>query len=112
MTSLKDFDLDASQLKYIFNHVFLPPNVPQQDDYQDSHEKALLGVIEHALEHFKTHITHELRLVIEKIRGMIHGLGVLLDRDGITNGERLQDALANIANKGRSHRSDQFIDLS
>jgi hypothetical protein len=106
MASLKDLRLNANQLKYIFNHVFLPPNVPQEDDYRDSDEKALLRVIEHALEQFKSHITHELRLVIENICGMIHRLGVLLDRDGITNGERLQDALANLANEGRNYRSD------
>lgn len=101
MAARGDFKLDARQLKYIFNHVFLPPDVPQEDDYRDSHEKALLRVIELALENFKAHIDDELRLVIERVREMIHRLAVLLDRDGIANGERLQNALASIANEGR-----------
>jgi hypothetical protein len=111
MTSTKGFKLDASQLEYIFNHVFLPPNVPQQDDYQDSAEKVLLRVVGHAINQFKNHVSHDMALVIEQVGNMIDRLSRLLDRDGITNGERLQDALANLGTEGRNYWQDQLIDF-
>lgn len=103
MASVKAFNLNDHQLKYIFNHVFLPPNVPQADDYQDSDEKVLLKAVSNALNQFKHHVSHDTRLVVEKVDCMVDSLRILLDRGGITNGERLQDALANLGSEGRNH---------
>jgi hypothetical protein len=111
MASTKDFKLNASQLEYIFNHVFLPPNVPQNDDYQDSNEKVLLRVVGYAMNKFKNHVSHDMALVIEQVGSMIDRLSRLLDRDGITNGERLRKALANLGTEGRNYWRYQFIDV-
>lgn len=110
MASIKEFNLNAAQLKYVFNHVFLPPNVPQEDDYQDRDEKVLLGVVAHALKQFKHHVSHDIPLVVEKVGDMVNRLSMLLDRGGITNGERLQDALAKLGTEGRNYEPDKYID--
>lgn len=42
-------------MKYMFHHVFLPPKLPQEDDFDPEHDLALLDSVIHALERFKTY---------------------------------------------------------
>lgn len=101
MASIENLHLDIGQLGYIFNHVFLPPNVPQEDDSQDFDEKALLRIIEHALKQFKDHVSKDMSVVIDNVYQTVHRLHTLLDQGGVTSGERLQEALTSI--KGTNH---------
>jgi hypothetical protein len=41
---------------YLFHHVFLPPKLPQQDDYDTEYELVLLKSVIHALGKFKAHV--------------------------------------------------------
>ncbi|KAI1087952.1 hypothetical protein F5B19DRAFT_33837 [Rostrohypoxylon terebratum] len=41
----EDYSMSAEQTSYVVNHVFLPSQLPQQDDYDERHEEALLVVV-------------------------------------------------------------------
>ncbi|KAI0886696.1 uncharacterized protein GGS22DRAFT_199079 [Annulohypoxylon maeteangense] len=46
----------AKQIRYIIDHVFLPSQLPQEDDYEDKLEEALLQTVLAALRSFKDHM--------------------------------------------------------
>ncbi|KAI1372209.1 hypothetical protein F4677DRAFT_273265 [Hypoxylon crocopeplum] len=48
--------LSAEEVCYITNHVFLPPQLPQSDDYAANYEEALLQAVIRALFRFKDHV--------------------------------------------------------
>ena len=41
---------------YLFHHVFLPPKLPQKDDYDTEYELVLLESVIYALGKFKAHV--------------------------------------------------------
>lgn len=43
--------LSPESLKYIVHHVFLPPRLPQSDDFDESYEHQLLCVVLNASEY-------------------------------------------------------------
>ncbi|KAI1210197.1 uncharacterized protein F4807DRAFT_72953 [Annulohypoxylon truncatum] len=53
--SHNDYIKSAEQVRYIVNHVFLPSQLPQKDDYNAGHEEALLWAVIEALHDFKDH---------------------------------------------------------
>jgi hypothetical protein len=43
----------------LFHHVFLPPKLPQKDDYDAKHELALLKSVIHALREFRAYAAEQ-----------------------------------------------------
>ncbi|KAI1459754.1 hypothetical protein F4805DRAFT_420134 [Annulohypoxylon moriforme] len=54
--SYDDYIKSPEQISYIVNHVFLPSKVPQQDDYEEDCEQALLNATLNALSNFRKHV--------------------------------------------------------
>ncbi|KAJ9225449.1 hypothetical protein DTO169C6_2182 [Paecilomyces variotii] len=87
-------------LEYLINHVFLPPNVPQQDDYDSDHEHILLKIVSNALLGFKSHVADEWHNVIDSIIGMVENLQKVLGSDGLINKAHLLDTLKKLSVEG------------
>lgn len=88
-------------LEYLINHVFLPPNVPQQDDYDSDHEHILLKIVSNALLGFKSHVADEWHNVIDSIIGMVENLQKVLGSDGLINKAQLLDTLKKLSVEGK-----------
>ncbi|KAI0107369.1 hypothetical protein F4776DRAFT_675198 [Hypoxylon sp. NC0597] len=52
-------ELSVPDISYIISHVFLPPNVPQRDDYAVVREEALLKTVIETLSEFKVYVKDE-----------------------------------------------------
>ncbi|KAI1100553.1 hypothetical protein F4804DRAFT_348467 [Jackrogersella minutella] len=57
--------ISPESLRYIVNHVFLPPQLPQADDYKVEHEEALLESVLRTLSSFKNHVQDYQAAVVE-----------------------------------------------
>ena len=44
-------------IQYLFNHIFLPGKLPQQDDYNSAYEIVLLDTVIEALSQFQKHVS-------------------------------------------------------
>ncbi|KAL4963332.1 uncharacterized protein BDV14DRAFT_201959 [Aspergillus stella-maris] len=72
--------MSPAALVYLYHHVFLPPKLPQEDDYDPDLDQALLDMVIHALHGFATHLTGFEYEVIKRVTAMItrlkevHGL--------------------------------------
>jgi hypothetical protein len=53
---------------YLIHHIFLPPQLPQKDDYNLKHEKVLLDLTCKALSSFKACMTSDHSAVIDPVR--------------------------------------------
>ena len=81
-------------LRYVLNHVFLPPKLPQQDDYDAEHEAALCQFVYGASLEFATFLSPSQQLqwsiVIQMLKNLLESTRVL-DKDVlITNVSHLE----------------------
>lgn len=70
-TSFTDLNLSIGAIKYMFHHVFLPPKLPQEDDYDPEYELALLESVIQALERFKTYAIEQQGEILGSIIEMV-----------------------------------------
>ncbi|KAK4211357.1 hypothetical protein QBC37DRAFT_389750 [Rhypophila decipiens] len=52
MSSKMDFQLNRDALEFIFHHTFLPPKLPQKEDTNEAHVRALVGTFRDSMEGF------------------------------------------------------------
>ncbi|KAI1464850.1 uncharacterized protein F4812DRAFT_440689 [Daldinia caldariorum] len=65
--------LSREEVRYIINHVFLPPQLPHGDDYKVQHEETLLKIVIEALSMFRGYVEgHETDAVDLAITTMQH----------------------------------------
>jgi hypothetical protein len=55
-TVLRRHFSEAKAREYLFHHVFLPPKLPQEDDYEAGYDRALLDSVSRALDRFQAHV--------------------------------------------------------
>ncbi|KAF7592066.1 hypothetical protein BBP40_000732 [Aspergillus hancockii] len=100
MPSKKDRKPPIEGLEYLINHVFLPPKVPQEDDYNSDHEKLLLKVVLDALTIFKRHVPTEWLSTIDLVIDMVQNIKSMLDDKGFMNEEGLRESLQGLSVTG------------
>ncbi|KAF7971941.1 hypothetical protein HWV62_19393 [Athelia sp. TMB] len=87
--------MERSQLEYISNHVFFPPKLPQEDDYQVSHERALCeSLVASALE-YKVHAPASDRDRWGKIKKMLENLRSTQESEALSQ-ERIRQSIAHM----------------
>lgn len=87
-------------IMYMIHHVFLPPQLPQEDDFDPQHEKTLLDTISDALRVFKADAGYSLKGVIESISDMMGNLRIVRDDSGAISEEKLESALRKLPHGG------------
>ena len=90
--------LDA--IVYMIHHIFLPPELPQEDDFDPQHERILLDTTSDALRMFKTAAEYGQRDIIESIRAMIDNLRILRDDSGAIDSGKFESALQELPQRG------------
>lgn len=97
---------DKTKLKYLIDHVFLPPKLPQDDDSSKSSDAYLLSELLRALEAF----TEEHQgPAIAKWRRTVKAIGRLVslrDPDGHLSAEKIETEMRHLANSGKYILSD------
>ncbi|KAM3067027.1 hypothetical protein ACMFMG_011809 [Clarireedia jacksonii] len=85
---------------YMLYHIFLPPNLPQQDDFNPQHETFLLNTIDDALQKFKAATEESLQHIIECVIVMVENLRRVREDSGAISEQTLKSALGELANIG------------
>lgn len=71
----------ASSTAYIFHHVILPPQLPQKDDCEESHERALIQIVLHALHDLQENVEGKHRATVQSAIKTLENLRCC--RDGL-----------------------------
>lgn len=85
---------------YVIHHVFLPPRLPLEDDFDPQHEGILLDCISDALERFKAISGHDEELVVQTVLPMIENLISVRDVAGTISESKLQSVLRQLHDNG------------
>jgi hypothetical protein len=88
-------------MKYMFHHVFLPPKLPQEDDYNPEHELALLDSVIQALERFKTYATEQQDVIFAFVIEMVCRLKSQAGIHGDVNEGKLLQNLHKLSHYGK-----------
>lgn len=85
-------------LSYLINHIFLPPQLPQEDDSDPSSDRALLESIVAGLDAFEStvpaHDKHKVRRVTDSLMLMKNSMA----EGGHVDSEKLREAFGRLAN--------------
>ena len=87
-------------VKYMIDHVFLPPKLPQMDDFNPMREDALLRALLDALKTFIIHVGPQYHHAIKSVDSMIENLRNILDEKGFVDEGRLADTLRHVSAYG------------
>ncbi|KAL4994276.1 hypothetical protein BDV10DRAFT_189152 [Aspergillus recurvatus] len=85
---------------YLFHHVFLPPKLPQKDDYNARYELILLDTVIDTLKKFRTLVPNQHRQVLGPVITMIARLREIHGSRGDLSEGKLKEALQKLDAKG------------
>lgn len=85
---------------YLFHHIFLPPQLPQADDYSPEYDMILLKRVTEALGTFSSHVLSQDTSVITAGISMMEALRAICGGKGEVNEKALIDALNQLETKG------------
>jgi len=91
---------DKEALIYQINHVFLPPDLPQEDDKNESHEKALLETVCLGLKLFREYFPTNQRYKLDHCIRMVDNMICIRDRNGFLDPIILDDKIENLSDYG------------
>ncbi|OTA75927.1 hypothetical protein M434DRAFT_383777 [Hypoxylon sp. CO27-5] len=86
------FELSNLDISYMIRHVFLPPQLPQYDDYAVVREEALLNTVIKTLSQFKTYVEGEQIHMIDSVISSIQTLHQSPDTSSTPSEEQLLTA--------------------
>lgn len=97
-------DLTADEIGYLARHLFLPPQLPQQDDSTANYDNVLLRLVQQTLDDFVKQSNPEPSRTPRIVTSAISHLAILRDLDGSVNESKLAEAFKSltIAETGRS----------
>ncbi|KAK2624987.1 hypothetical protein QTJ16_005356 [Diplocarpon rosae] len=87
-------------LEYMIRHVFLPPKLPGEDDFNAHHDTGLLDTTIDSLSQFKLHIKKDQITAVDSVIDMLKNLGVIRDAGGVLREEKLLTALKEVGKDG------------
>ena len=87
-------------IMYMIYHIFLPPELPQEDDFDPQYEKIMLDTTSDALQMFKAAAENGQHDIIESVRAMIGNLRNLRDDLGTINEGKFESALRELPKRG------------
>lgn len=91
-------EFTADEIGYLAIHLFLPPQLPQQDDSKASYDNALLRLVRQTLEDFVQQLDPEQDQTSRLVTLAISHLENLRNSDGSVNGSKLAEAFKDLIN--------------
>jgi hypothetical protein len=89
--------LDPKAVLYMVHHVFLPPKLPQKDDFDAGFDDALLDMLSSSLQAFEHHVDDK---AVRSTRDMISNLRTMRDGSGAMDETKIKEALRGLHEKG------------
>jgi hypothetical protein len=96
--AVKSTPPNLKALPHAINHVFLPPKLPQSDDFDSTFDDALLDMVLTSLQDFK-HLVKEDS--IDAVTDLIRNIRAVRGDSGAINEESLKVALQGLREKGK-----------
>ena len=90
----------VSSLWYLIHHCFLPPQLPQSDDFDCGHEFFLLETITSALKEFTTFCGPTERPDVQRIKELVSSLALLHDGSDFLQAKKLEEGLHKMISQG------------
>lgn len=85
----------------MIHHVFLPPKLPNKDDFDAGYDTILLDTMINSLLKFKDLIVQDQATIIDCVIAAIKNLRALRDYNGTVSEAKLADALRDLDKKGK-----------
>ena len=92
-------------VSYFFHHVFLPPRIPQGDDYDSENEILLLDEVIHALEDFSSRYSAVTSTALHPLITMITRLKIIIESNGSIDEAQLGQAVDDLDKNGEFQES-------
>ncbi len=95
--------LPIGAILYLIRHIFLPPKLPDGDDFHPEYETILLDFTVDVLLKFKDCVTSEQHGIIDSIVAMVNNLRIVRDSPdtvGSVSEEKLGNALRDLCKDG------------
>ena len=96
MSAVVSNRLPLATIMYLIHHMFLPPKLPDGDDYDSKHEAVLLDTTVDGLKRFKDFLTSDQQQIIDPVIAMVTNMRIMLDSsnpDGGIMESELRNAL-------------------
>lgn len=90
----------SDAIMYMIHHVFLPPQLPQEDDFDPEHEMKLLNIICETMQMFKACAKPDQQEALQSASTMMESLRRILDDLGFISEHELKDVLQELSTKG------------
>ncbi|KAE8440778.1 hypothetical protein EG329_006578 [Mollisiaceae sp. DMI_Dod_QoI] len=92
-------NLPSGAIMYLIHHVFLPPKLPQEDDFDTKYEAILVDITIDSLSKFKIHLENDQKLIIDSVISMITNLKTV-HHSGTVGENELRNALKDLFKRG------------
>ena len=92
-------------LDYIINHVFFPPELPQENDSDNTKSASLIKELLAALQSFQAHMPRQERLKWALCTKMVNNMLELRDHFGELAVEEVQTTLKGMIGGGNMHQT-------
>ena len=87
----------ADAVAYLAHHVFLPPKLPQADDFDAGHERFLLDVVCETLRDFRGHLIGTEQVAIDEVALLVRNMATVHTlADGCVDEEQALSALTSL----------------
>lgn len=100
-STLSNRSMSPEESLYLFHHVFLPPKLPQEDDYDPGCEMFLLDMVINALGEFRDQVTSQPAGIVTAVITMVTRLRGICGFHGDVNEVELKKALVQLAIEGK-----------
>lgn len=105
----QDTEICVDTTRYLINHIFLPPKLPGEDDYEPKHEESLLELLSDALSVYKSHIPVDQDDAVNSIISMIDRTKEVCDSHGHVTDSKLKSALHEFCEQGESSSTSRIV---
>ena len=92
----------TQDIGYLIHHVFLPPKLPQKDDFTDDKQPLLTGTIANAFEEFRRYPPTDTGDSIGRLASAVGHLKLIHDGTSAIDETKLRTALLGLPQNGRS----------
>lgn len=89
-------EFTADEIGYLARHLFLPPQLPQQDDSTPNYDNVLLRLVRQTLDDFVKQSDPEPSRTSRIVTSAISHLAILRNLDGSVNGSKLAEAFKSL----------------
>ncbi|KAI9370544.1 hypothetical protein BJX61DRAFT_544525 [Aspergillus egyptiacus] len=87
------FNLTPGSSSYLFHHIFLPPELPQEDDYKAEYDLKLLDAVIYALHEFKANVPKNQGEILSTVITMVSRLRQTCGYQGDVDEAKLRKSL-------------------